>query len=342
VQGITSAQTSSASGSTHTYNSNTIGIREAWLLFPVADTGFSIKGGHQLLQLGNGLFFRSQHFGSDAWVLFRDDGPNHLGLVDVKVAEGATNKSDDVDGYAFIDTFKFSDAAKVGFDFTAVNDRKNALGFSGGTNETQAQNIGLNFAGKVGPVNLKAQADFQMGKAKQANLNGSGADANFKGTELWVRGDVTMDPVAVNFTLAQGSGPKVNQKDYNQFVTFLDIDPHYTFLYEYKIAGACGLKNQGFCNTTALNAGAKFAATKNLSIGADLWILQATEKVASKKTGAAAGATSSDLGMELDVKISWKLGDSLVWNWDLGYLAPGDGLGNDAAMGAQGILAYTF
>jgi hypothetical protein len=251
VQGITSAQTSSASGSTHTYNSNTIGIREAWLLFPVADTGFSIKGGHQLLQLGNGLFFRSQHFGSDAWVLFRDDGPNHLGLVDVKVAEGATNKSDDVDGYAFIDTFKFSDAAKVGFDFTAVNDRKNALGFSGGTNETQAQNIGLNFAGKVGPVNLKAQADFQMGKAKQANLNGSGADANFKGTELWVRGDVTMDPVAVNFTLAQGSGPKVNQKDYNQFVTFLDIDPHYTFLYEYKIAGACGLKNQGFCNTCA-------------------------------------------------------------------------------------------
>ena len=342
-QGIVSAQTSSASGSTHTYNSNTIGIREGWLLFPVANTGFFVKAGHQLLQLGNGLFFRSQHFGSDAWVIFRDDGPNHFGFVDVKISEGATSQSDDVDAYAIIDTFKISDAAKVGIDITMANDRKNALGLAGGTNETQAQNIGVNFAGKLGPVNLKAQFDQQMGKAKNRNLAGAGTgDANFKGNEIWVRGDMAMDPVAINFTAAMGSGPKVNQKDYNQFITFLDIDPHYTFLHEYKLAGACGGLNQGFCNTTALNVGAKFAATKNLSIGADLWYLKATEKVASKKTGAVAGATSSDLGTEFDVKISWKLGDSLVWNWDLGYLAPGDGLGNDAATGIQGILAYTF
>jgi hypothetical protein len=343
TQGIVSASTSSVAGHQHTYNSNTIGIREGWLMFPVANTGFVIKAGHQLLQLGNGLFFRSQHFGSDAWVLFRDDGPNHLGFVNVKIAEGATSQSDDVDAYALVDTFKISDAMKVGIDITAANDRRNALGLAGGTNETQAQNIGLNFAGKLGPVNLKAQGDWQMGKAKSRNLAGAGSgDASFKGSEYWVRGDVAMDPVAINFTAAMGSGPKVGQKDYNQFITFLDIDPHYTFLHEYKLAGACGGLNQGFCNTTAANVGAKFAATKNLSIGADLWYLKATEKVASKKTGAVAGATSDDLGIEFDVKISWKLGDSLVWNWDLGYLAPGDALGNDAATGIQGILAYTF
>jgi hypothetical protein len=335
-QGLTSTPVGTAGN----YNKNTIAIRESWILFPVVNTGFFVKVGHQLLQLGNGLFFRSQHFGSDAWVIFRDDGPNHLGFVNVKFIEGNTSRSDDVDAYVLVDTYKISDAAKVGIDITAANDRKNALGLAGGTNETQAQNIGVNFAGKLGPVNLKAQFDQQMGKAKQANLGGSGADANFKGNEIWVRGDMALDPVAINFTAAMGSGPKVNQKDYNQFITFLDIDPHYTFLHEYKLAGACGAINQGFCNTTALNVGAKFAATKNLSIGADVWYLQATEKVANKKT--VGGATTSDLGTEVDVKISWKLGDSLVWNWDLGYLAPGDGLGKDAATGIQGILAYTF
>jgi hypothetical protein len=336
---VATASTSSVAGHQHTYNNNTIGIREGWILFPVADTGFFIKGGHQLLQLGNGLFFRSQHFGSDAWVAFRDDGPNHLGFVNVKISEGVTNAADDVDAYVIVDTFKISEAAKVGIDITMANDRKNTLKFAGGTNETQAQNIGVNYAGKLGPVSLKAQIDAQMGKAK---FDAPATNKKLKGNEIWVRGDVAMDPVAVNFTVARGSGPKANQTDYNQFVTFLDIDPHYTFIHEYKANGACGAKNQGFCNTTALNAGAKFAATKNLSIGADLWFLQATEKVASKKTGAAAGATTNDLGTEIDVKISWKLGESLVWNWDLGYLMPGDGLGNDEASGIQGILAYTF
>jgi len=162
-QGLTSTPVGTAGN----YNKNTIAIRESWILFPVVNTGFFVKVGHQLLQLGNGLFFRSQHFGSDAWVIFRDDGPNHLGFVNVKFIEGNTSRSDDVDAYVLVDTYKISDAAKVGIDITAANDRKNALGLAGGTNETQAQNIGVNFAGKLGPVNLKAQFDQQMGKAKQ-------------------------------------------------------------------------------------------------------------------------------------------------------------------------------
>ena len=60
----------------------------------------------------------------------------------------------------------------------------------------------------------------------------------------------------------------------------LDVDPHYTFLYEYKISTAAGAKNTGFSNTTALGLGASFAATKSLTIGADVWLLQATEDVA--------------------------------------------------------------
>ncbi len=239
----------------------TFGFREAWLMTPIVDTGFTLKGGHMFLQLGQGGFFRSMHFGSDAWVLFRDDGPNHLGFVDVKISEGsalvitlptgtasepATARNDDVDAYVILDTYKISDTMTVGADLTMANDRKNKLGFAGAGAQTQAQNLGVNFAGKAGPVNLKAELDLQMGKASKANLDGTGADANIKGSLIYVRGDVPVDPVTVNFTVARGSGPKTNQKDYNQFVNFLDVDPHYTFLYEYKIAGACGAQESGF------------------------------------------------------------------------------------------------
>lgn len=336
---------------------NVFGIRESWLLFPLADTGFFVKGGHQLLQLGNGMFFRSQHFGSDAWVAYRDDGPNHLGFVNVKVLEGkatvaainsdgsktasspATANADDVDAYVIVDTYKVSDTTKIGVDLTMAKDRKNCLGLAGGSNPTDAQNLGLNYAGKLGPVNMKAQLDIQSGKATKANLDGTGNDAKFKGNNLYVRGDIPMDQLAVNFTIGRGSGPKANQADYNQFVNFLDVDPHYTFLYEYKIAGPCGKTNQGFCNTTALNGGAKFNVTKNLTVGADVWILQATEKVADKKD---ATKTTNELGTELDVFVGWKLGENLAWNWNLGMFTPGAGMGNDAATGIQGILAYTF
>lgn len=350
-------------GSLATTDGNAFGFREAWILFPVADTGFMIKGGHQLLQLGMGGFFRSQHFGSDAWVAFRDDGPNHLGFVNVKIAEAALSRSDDTDAYVLVDTFKINDNLKFGIDITEARDRGDNLHFGSSaagvvnTNlggKTEAQNLGLNFTGKAGPVNLQAEFDIQMGKITTATTNSVGTaiastQPKLKGNEIIVKGNVTMDPAAVNFTLARGTGNKAGSQDVDMFVNFLDSDPHYTFLYEYKIGNpSCKVPynaagtHMGFCNTTALNVGAKFAATKNLSIGADVWYMQFTEKVPSKKSGAAAGATSSDLGMEFDVKISWKLGDSLVWNWDLGYFATGDGMGNDDAMGAQGVLAYSF
>ncbi len=48
----------------------------------------NVTAGHQLLQLGNGWFFRSKHFGSDAWVVANQTGNNTLAFVDVKISEG--------------------------------------------------------------------------------------------------------------------------------------------------------------------------------------------------------------------------------------------------------------
>ena len=325
---------------TSSKNTARLDVREAWMLFPVPSTPIYVKGGHMLLQLGNGWWFRSMKYGSDAWVAFTDIDPVHVGVFDVKVSEGLTASSDDIDAYGLFVAVKASDTMKFGGDVTYANDRRNGLGFGtpGATNptgETQAYNIGLNADVKAGPVGLKAEADLQTGKAK-------GNDAKFKGNQVVVQGNVGMDPVTINFTAAYGSGKKVTDtsKDYKQMITFLDADPHYTFLYEYKIAGPCGI-HTGFCDTTALSVGAMFAATTSLSVGADVWFMQASDKV-KDVTSTDPNATTSELGTEVDVKINWTLADNLTWNWTLGYLDPGKGLGKDPSMGAQGVLSMKF
>jgi predicted porin len=311
-------------------------IREAWISFNLPGIPVNVTGGHQLLQLGNGWWFRSMKYGSDAWVVANVTGNNTLAFVDVKAAGdgpiGSTARADDVDAYVLLDVYKISDNHTVGIDFTDVHDRLGALGAPG----SDLQNLSLTYNGKLGPVALKAQLDQQMGKVK------STPEAKFKGNEIVIEGKVPMDPVTINFTVARGSGSKPTDTDIKSYVNILDADQHYTLLYEYKIPAAGGI-HTGFSNTTAVNVGAMFAASPSLGVGADFWWLQATEDVLN-----GAGVLESDLGMELDVKVNWKLYDNLTWNWQLGYFMPGDAYkisatkDADAATGIQGVLSFKF
>jgi hypothetical protein len=365
----TTAPSWSTTGSTAEKNNNgRLEFREAWMLFPLPYTPINVKAGHMLLQLGNGWWFRSMKYGSDAWVAFTDIDPVHVGLVDVKAYEGATSRSDDIDAYVLFAAVKLDEKNKIGIDITSVNDRDAVLssqtftgsiyGLTNPFKKIQFQNIGLNYTGTLGPVNLQAEVDFQMGKASgKTGVD----DSKFKGNQIVIQGKVPIDPVTINFTLARGSGDKYNDDSPNikQYVPILDNDQHYTFLYEYKVAnkGAANLLNGkngdvhlGFANTTAISAGAMFAATNTLSVGADVWLLQSTEKVAEYGSHAANAATTNELGTEVDVQINWKLADNLTWNWTLGYLAAGKGLGTtdaqgnhkDASTGAQGVLSMKF
>jgi len=343
-----------------------LGFREAWVMFPLPGIPVTVKAGHQLLQLGNGWFFRSQHYGSDAWVVFNDTGPNHLGFVNVKISEGnlytaagvpaanntATNiaAADDADAYVIVDTFKLNDNNKIGADLTFLTDRRSALAFPG--TSTELQNLGLNYNGKLGPLALKAELDLQSGKMK----NVAGTDVKFKGNSIVLEGSFAMDPLTINVWLGRGTGNKAGSNDFDQFVALADIDPHYTFLYEYKIVTAAGSKNSNFSNTTAIGLGAMFNLSKSLSVGGNFWFLQATEKtnVASNvNANFTDGADSDKIGSEIDVILNWKLYDNLTWNWVAGYFAPGDvykgtytptgqEAGTEATTGIQGILSYKF
>jgi hypothetical protein len=324
-----------------------MGFREAWVNFNIPGLPINVTGGHQLLALGNAWFFKSMHYGSDAWVVANQTGPNTFAFVDIKVSEGASvAREDDIDAYAVLDVIKLSDTMTLGVDFTNIRDRRGLVfaGFEHGN----LYNLGVNLNATLGALKLKVQGDQQMGGA-----SGAANNPNFKGYELVIQGNVALDPVTVNFTAARGSGQKSDTDNVTQFINFLDIDPHYTFLYEYKVVTAAqnvltgaNQKNTGFANTTALSLGASFAAMKSLTLGLDYWYLHATEPVSIN--GAPA---TRDLGQEIDLKINWQLYDNLAWNWVLGYFIPdsaydsmvgGAAQSADNVTGIQGVLAFKF
>ena len=318
---------------------NTFGFREAWISFNVPGIPVNLTAGHQLLQLGDGWFFRAMHFGADAWVVANVTGANTVAFVDVKASEGSVAVNhDDVDGYVLLDVLKLDDNNTIGGNLADIH-----LGTG-----NDLYNLGLNYAGKLGPLNLKAQADFQGGQNK--NVLPGNPQPKYQGYEIAIKGNVMMDAVTINFLLGAGSGKKDTDTSPNvkTFVTLLDIDPHYTFLYEYKISTAAKAAHTGLANTEVISVGAMFAAAKSVQIGADIYFLMATEKVNNALTEAGAGSPSSDIGTEIDAHVNWKIYDNLSWNWDLGYFMPGgvykdaNGNGKDAAYGIQGILAFNF
>ncbi len=367
-------------------NASILDLREAWINFNLPGLPVNVNVGHQLLQLGNAWFFRDMKYGSDAWVVANVTGANTAAFVDIKVSEGSAGAADDLDAYAFLDVFKLSDTMMVGADLTYVKDRKAALdnapflldraGLGGAMSKINLYNLGVNFNATMGGMNLKLEADKQFGKAElfPGVATGDGVLASnpkFKGYQVVLQGNMAMDPLSINFTAARGTGLKSDfgtngNLDVNQLVTIMDADQHYTLLYEYKVRTAAlnipssSASNDnlhtGFANTTALNVGAKFAAAKSLTIGADLWWLQATEPVAiNGGTDPLTGldATSRKLGYEVDLAINWQMYDALSWNWQFGYFKPGAAYdSNDAltgaltsadkVLGAQGVLSYKF
>ncbi|HSQ77937.1 MAG TPA: hypothetical protein VLN91_03510, partial [Nitrospirota bacterium] len=188
-------------------------LREAWINFNLPGLPINVNAGHQLLQLGNAWFFRDMKYGSDAWVVANVTGPNTVAFVDIKVAEGDTGAADDFDAYAFLDVLKLSDTMMVGVDFTNVHDRRAVLTAPGafalnrdplvpGFNpfkKINLDNLGVNFNGQLGPVNLKAEADYQFGKAEADGVNNI-TDAKFKGNQVVIQGNVALDPITINFT----------------------------------------------------------------------------------------------------------------------------------------------
>lgn len=311
-------------------------IREGWIDFnmPWGIPGH-IKVGHQFLQLGNGWFFRSNKYGSDAWVI-GFPGQNTVAFVNIKAYEGATSRSDDVDAYVLLDVFKLDEKNTVGAYYARVHGRGSVSG-----EELNLDTIGLHYNGVVGPIKLAAEVDFQMGDNK--DLYGGGKE-KFSGNQIVLQGTMPMDALTLNATLARGSGDDGTDPSKNKAMQVLmDKDPHYTLVYEYFMKTAAGATQTSFSNTAAVGVGADFQVNPMILVGANFWFLQADKKFAAQ-TG---GTPDKAIGNEIDVKFFLKLADQLTWNTGFGYFMPGkayeDASGKaDAATAIQSVLSYKF
>lgn len=324
---------------------NNFYVREGWIDFGLGFGTAHVKVGRQFLQLGNGWFLRSAKYGSDAWLVGLP-GKNTVAFVNIKASENNSTLADDTDAYALLDVFKIDDKNTVGAYIARAYDRRgtwtnNAL-TGGGAIKTTLDNIGLHYSGQVGPVKLQAEIDVQMGEIESA-----GSKTDLEGNQFVLQATVPMNALTINATLASGSGNKsTTANKFEGYVTFLDRDPHYTLVYEYLMATAAGTatnnKNSGFANTQAISIGAMYKINNMFTVGADVWMLSANEKVALN-----GGTASDDLGTEIDVKVNAKIADQLTWNTTIGLFQTGDAYKSaagkaDDVQAIQSVLSYKF
>ena len=295
---------------------------QAWILYTgqgLFGVPAGLKIGHMPLQLAYGQFFNHTQYGDDAIVFFVDPTKQmHVGLLTIKFAEGTTTENgNDLDGYVALMTYKFSDAFKLGGNYTFLN--------LSSADFTQ-QNVGVHADGKIGNFGYKAAVDFQFGDAAE--------DVNFSGFAVGLNADYRINPVTLRGSFVYGSGQdEAGSDDIEEFTPFVGKSQNYSFIYEYQhattafnpstlnSAAPSNCHAAGVANTMYANLGVDWKATKDVTLSLDGYLFWASE------TGAFEDVTGNDVddsaGWEIDAKIKYQIAKNLVYQIDAGYFKNG-------------------
>jgi hypothetical protein len=221
-------------------------------------------------------------------------------------------------------------------------------------NGLSLQDIGVHANGTLsGILKYALEIDTQFGKLKgqqQPLLGLIRDDVKYAGYAIYLKGGykIPETPLNLRASFAYGSGDKDGLADnkIKEFQACMGFDSetaidryvHYTQIYERSIATASLIqtiggngnvlaasdyphRNTGIANTTYYNLGADLAATKDLSMSLDGYILRAS------KTGGwesvVGNSVSKNVGWELDFTGSYKLAKNLNYFVEAGYFSPG-------------------
>ena len=145
-----------------------------------------------------------------------------------------------------------------------------------------------------------------------------------------------INPLTIRGSLAYGSGDdNANDDKDKQFETYLGNDQHYTFIYEYQVVSEAGRLNSGLSNTTYLNLGLDWAATKDVTASLDGYYLRA-----AKANEAIGNSTSKSIGWEVDGKVVYTVARNLKYQVDAGFFDAGKIYGDDKKNAA--VLRHTL
>ena len=344
---------------------------QAWILYTgqgLFGVPAGLKIGHMPLKLSYGQFFDHTQMGDDALVLFVDPTKQmHIGLLTIKLNEGLDvrnaagndyvtgrfDNTDDLDAYVALMTYKFSDAIKAGINYTYLNDPD--FGFS-------QQNLGVHADGKIGNFGYKAQVDFQFGKIFK-DVSPALEEGSFKGYAASINADYNLDPVTLRGSFIYGSGESElgDDGDIKEFVPHVGNIQNYSFIYEYQMRTTAFNKTglnpgapsnghaSGVANTTYVNLGADWKATKDVTLSLDGYYFWATKTGAFEDLNSAANAVagadifetdvSSTAGWEIDAKIRYQIAKNLFYQIDAGYFDAGSFYGDAFNIDEKGVTS---
>ncbi len=302
-------------------------IRKAWIWYnhgPVA-----LKIGHQLLAIGNKLFFDHSKYGDDAIaVIGHPTNALTVEALTAKLREGSSNLNDDSDTYMGIVVYKAGNFNMSG-DVTYINDLNPPPVTTTSSQYTTTAytaihlwNIGIRGDTKLADFTLRGDVELQTGKFANA-LTGK----NIKGYAFLGGIDYKLTNTKLTLETAYGSGDKNDKPtgdSYNTFITTLGSQVHYTYVYDYRTITSAGRTGTGIANTWYTKFGASHKVTKNLSAKAAVFLLRAAKAVNIQALQGKPGASpSKDLGWEVDGKVIYRLARNLNYWIEGGYLFTG-------------------
>ncbi|MFH1703344.1 MAG: hypothetical protein ABIB41_07940 [Nitrospirota bacterium] len=232
-----------------------------------------------------------------------------------------------------------------------------------GLDELSFQNLGLHANGMLaGMINYAVEFDTQFGKAKGVDTNEPEhndvgdvvlEDLKYRGYALYIKGGYQIPDTPLNlrasFAYGSGDGNGIGDGKISEFQVSQGFDSevavarfvHYTQIYEKTIATAALIqtlggngailgtaqgaphRNTGIANTTYYNLGLDLAATKDLSLSLDGFLLRATKTGGWQEVTPGNPDVSKNLGWELDFKGSYKLAKNLTYFIEAGSFAAG-------------------
>lgn len=298
-----------------------LSIRQAFISHQAKQ--FGLKVGHQLLSLGNSLFYDHTQWGDDAIVVTTPVGSGNLSLLAIKLDEGNVDENDDMDAYVAALSMPMGAVNFSGDLSYLVDSDKESAGSD--VEGMRLWNLGLRGDTNVGGAKVKADIEIQTGKTKNGGTGGS--DLKYKGFAAMIGAEANVGAAAVRANVAFGSGDKEGSANKNEgFQAYIGTYQHFTYLYEQKVVG--GDKNgddtietnAGLNNTWYINLGATMKPSADLSVSGDIYYLRAHRAIDPSDNT----KDSKNIGVEVDAKIDYKIDTNLSYYVEGGYLFAGD------------------
>jgi len=315
-------------------------FRQLWIQYTgsgLLGVPSGLKVGHQLLTLGEKQFLNLERFGTDAILVFTEPTKElFLAALTAKGSEGVKeDNTDDLDIYVLLGTYKLDKNNTIGVNYTYANLPEADLKFS---------NLGFHANGLLaGALTYAAELDFQFGSfCDDGGLCTLGTESvtdktKYKGWGLMAKAGYKLDPVNLRASFGMGSGDSdYNDDKIGDFQTVMSpevVSPtsrpvHYTQIYERTIRTAAlertlgaGSRSTGIANTTYYNLGLDLAATKDLTLALDGFILRATKNGAWEDE--MGHSVSKNVGTEVDFKGTYKITKNLSYYLEAGIFSPG-------------------